>query len=140
MLLWLGVGKILALSLCLGSLWKGGEIFPLIFAGAAAGALTHQLLPAIPLTVALMGGIAATCSAGFGKPVSVLLILLLLTGRPGFPWRPVHRDSCRLCLPSFGETDRTLKKAGDFPGFFNGSTFMRQRVFLPTKVLLATPR
>jgi len=27
-----------------------------------------------------MGGIAATCSAGFGKPVSVLLILLLLVG------------------------------------------------------------
>ena len=66
------------MNICLASGWRGGEIFPLIFAGTAAGALMAQLIPGIPLSVALMAAIAACCAAGFGKPVATLLILLLL--------------------------------------------------------------
>ena len=131
MLLWLGVGKILALSLCLGSLWKGGEIFPLIFAGAAAGALTHQLPPAIPLTVALMGGIAATCSAGFGKPVSVLLILLLLVGLDS-PGALCTGILVGYAFHHLGKQTAHKKKPGISPAFLTavplcGSAFSCQR-------------
>ena len=77
-LAWLAAGKVLVMNICLASGWRGGEIFPLIFAGTAAGALMAQLIPGIPLSVALMAAIAACCAAGFGKPVATLLILLLL--------------------------------------------------------------
>ena len=37
-------------------------------------------LPGLPVTVALVAGMTAAATVGMGKPVAVLLIMLLLTG------------------------------------------------------------
>ena len=37
-------------------------------------------LPVLPVTVALVAGMTAAATVGMGKPVAVLLIMLLLTG------------------------------------------------------------
>ena len=79
-LLGLALLKALAMALCLASGWRGGEIFPLLFAGAAAGLAAVNGQPGLPVTVALVAGMTAAATVGMGKPVAVLLILLLLTG------------------------------------------------------------
>ena len=79
-LLGLGLLKALALALCLSSGWRGGEIFPLLFAGAVLSLVAVAFLPSTPVTVALIAGMTAAATAGMGKPIAVLLIMLLLTG------------------------------------------------------------
>ncbi|SIS91720.1 Voltage gated chloride channel [Paracoccus saliphilus] len=79
-LLALAALKVLALSLCLASGWRGGAAFPLIFAGAAAGAAAVWLLPQSPVTVAVVAGIGAALTVGMGKPLAAMLIALLLIG------------------------------------------------------------
>jgi H+/Cl- antiporter ClcA len=76
----LAVLKTLAMTLCLASGWRGGVIFPLVFAGAAAGAATVWLIPAIPVTPALVAGIGAAVVVGVGKPVAAALVTLLMIG------------------------------------------------------------
>lgn len=68
----------LALALCLASGWRGGAIFPLIFAGAAAGGAALALQPQANPTLALVAGIAAATTVGIGKPAAALLIVALL--------------------------------------------------------------
>lgn len=72
--------KALALALCLASGWRGGAAFPLLFAGAAAGAATLVLIPQIPVTVALVAGMSAALTAGMGRPIAAMLIAVLLIG------------------------------------------------------------
>ena len=79
-LLGLGLLKALALALCLSSGWRGGEIFPLLFAGAVLSLVAVACWPSTPVTVALIAGMTAAATAGMGKPIAVLLIMLLLTG------------------------------------------------------------
>lgn len=80
MLFGLGLLKALALALCLSSGWRGGEIFPLLFAGAVLGLVAVAWFPSIPVTLALIAGMTAAATSGMGKPIAVLLIILLLTG------------------------------------------------------------
>lgn len=80
LLLGLGLLKAFALALCLSCGWRGGEIFPLLFAGAVLSMVAVAWLPSTPLTVALVAGMTAAATAGMGKPIAVLLIMLLLTG------------------------------------------------------------
>lgn len=79
-LLLLGALKAMALALCLAAGWRGGAAFPLLFAGAAAGAGALALLPATPVTAALVAGMTAAITAGMGKPVAAMLIALFLIG------------------------------------------------------------
>ena len=79
-LLALGLLKALALTLCLSSGWRGGEIFPLLFAGSVLGLVAVAFLPATPMTVALVASMTAAATVGMGKPIAVLLIMLLLAG------------------------------------------------------------
>ncbi|SDJ95396.1 chloride channel protein [Aliiruegeria lutimaris] len=79
-LLGLALLKVLATTICLSSGWRGGAIFPLIFAGMAAGYAAQAFLPAQELPVALTAGIAACATVGLGKPIAALLILVFLIG------------------------------------------------------------
>lgn len=79
-LMLLALLKSLALALCLAAGWRGGAVFPLLFAGAAAGAAALWITPEVPVTVALVGGMAAAMTCGMGKPVAAMLIALLLIG------------------------------------------------------------
>jgi H+/Cl- antiporter ClcA len=72
--------KALALALCLASGWRGGAAFPLLFIGAAAGAATLELIPQIPVTVALVAGMSAALTVGMGRPIAAMLIAVLLIG------------------------------------------------------------
>ena len=51
-----------------------------VTAGAATGLAAVNGLPGLPVTVALVAGMTAAATVGMGKPVAVLLIMLLLTG------------------------------------------------------------
>lgn len=79
-LLGLALLKTLALALCLASGWRGGAAFPLLFAGAAAGGAALWLMPGLPPTIALVAGMSAALTAGFGQPIAAMLIALLLLG------------------------------------------------------------
>lgn len=77
-LLMIAALKVLALALCLAAGWRGGAVFPLIFAGAAAGGASLWLLPDLPPSVALVAGIGAAMTVGMGKPIAAMLIAILL--------------------------------------------------------------
>ena len=89
---WLVLGatalvKILATSITVSSGWRGGEFFPLLFAGAAIGALTTFLVPGLDLATAEIAGLAASTTVGLKKPVAAVLICALLIGQPA--WGPL---------------------------------------------------
>lgn len=79
-LLGLSLAKMLAVAVCLASDWRGGEVFPALFAATALAGAIHLMLPAVPLTVAIMGAAGALLTACTGKPIGVLLVMLLLSG------------------------------------------------------------
>lgn len=77
--LWiLALAKILAIVLCLTAGWRGGETFPLIFVGAAAGAATALLLPNLDPAGAMAATMAATLAVGWRRPLATLLVLVLV--------------------------------------------------------------
>nr|WP_294848136.1 chloride channel protein [uncultured Sphingomonas sp.] len=82
--LWMLIGvallKIAAMALCLGSGWRGGSCFPLLFAGAAVGLVVLPLIPGTPATVALVAAMTAAVTAGMGKPLAAMLIAVFLIG------------------------------------------------------------
>lgn len=77
-LLGLAALKVLCLTLCLGSGWRGGAAFPLIFIGAAAGYSALAFIPALDPTVASLAGITAAATVGIGKPLAAIFIVALL--------------------------------------------------------------
>lgn len=80
-LLLLAVAKLLATALCVSSGWLGGEFFPLMFAGAAAGAATIPVVPGLATTAAVAAGVGAATAIGLRKPLAALLIgALMLSG------------------------------------------------------------
>ena len=71
--------KVLALSLCLAAGWRGGAIFPLLFAGAAAGAAVAAAIPLeAPVSAGLLAGMTAAATLGMGRPVAAVLIVAFL--------------------------------------------------------------
>lgn len=80
MLIGLALLKLLALSICLGSGWRGGSCFPLLFAGGAASIAIAAFLPGTPTTVALVAGMTAAITVGMGKPLAAMLVALFLIG------------------------------------------------------------
>lgn len=72
--------KVLALSICLGSGWRGGSCFPLLFAGGAVSMAVLPFLPDTPVTVALVAGMTAAITVGMGRPLAAMLIAFFLIG------------------------------------------------------------
>lgn len=108
--LWLlAAAKLVALVMCLTAGWRGGEIFPLIFIGAAAGAASAVLLPALDPAAAVAAAMAATVTVGWRRPLAAFLLLVLVVD--GVAAMPLLAGiGCgilvnRLCFP-----------AGDAPG------------------------
>lgn len=77
-ILGLALLKITALTLCIASGWKGGAIFPLLFAGAAAGAAVLPLIPTELATAAFIAAMTASATIGMGKPMAAVLVVALL--------------------------------------------------------------
>lgn len=80
LLIGLAALKMLAMAICLASGWRGGAAFPLLFAGAAAALAPVALLPDMPVTVALVAGMAAAITVGMGRPIAAMLIAVFLIG------------------------------------------------------------
>jgi len=78
MLIVLAFCKLLATSLLLATGWKGGYIFPIMFAGVALGMAGNLLFPAIPIAVTVAATLAGALVAALKAPLFAALFTLTL--------------------------------------------------------------
>ena len=76
MLIVLAFSKLLATSLLLTTGWKGGYVFPIMFAGMALGLACDQLLPGIPVSVTVASVLAGALVAALRAPLFSALFTL----------------------------------------------------------------
>ena len=79
MLIVLGVAKLFATSLLLATGWKGGYIFPIMFASVALGLAVNLVFPGIPVAVT----VAATMAGALVAALKAPLFAALFTIGPG---------------------------------------------------------
>ena len=72
------VAKILASTWCMATVFKGGPIFPLIFAGGTLGMAIGLVFPVIPLTVAITAVMAGMIVCILKAPLGVIPLLILI--------------------------------------------------------------
>lgn len=77
LLLALGIVKLFLTEVCLATGWRGGHIFPVIFAGVSIGYAIALLFPIDPVTSVAVITTALT-SAVLRKPLAVVLILIMI--------------------------------------------------------------
>jgi len=70
--------KILASTWCMATLFKGGPIFPLIFAGGTLGLAINALFPFIPLAVAVPAVMTGMIICVLKMPAAVIPIVALV--------------------------------------------------------------
>lgn len=72
-----GFGKILLTNICFACGWRGGKIFPAIFASVAIGFALANLFPYTPgLLIAVV--VATCCTVVLGQPIVTTALLVLL--------------------------------------------------------------
>jgi H+/Cl- antiporter ClcA len=76
------VFKLVATSGALAFGYVGGPIFPALFAGGALGVTVHHLIPAIPVAVAVVGGMAAVPAGLVSVPYSLAILAMLIAASP----------------------------------------------------------
>ena len=95
MLLLLAVVKLFTLSICLGSGFPGGFVFPLLFSAGSLGYAINLLFPFIPLSVAIVGTMAGIGGAVMRMPFTVIILMFTLkqssfdAGHAPLPLSPV---------------------------------------------------
>jgi H+/Cl- antiporter ClcA len=82
-------GKILATAGAISTGFIGGPIFPLLFAGGAAGTAINLIFPTVPLALAVGCTMAALTAAALPAPFMITIIVLLVTGIPATEGVPV---------------------------------------------------
>jgi len=78
MLILLALAKLFITTLCLATGWKGGYIFPTMFAGAALGMAAHLIFPAVPEAVAVAANMAGAMVATMKAPIFSALFVMVL--------------------------------------------------------------
>ena len=78
MLIVLGLVKLFATSLLLATGWKGGYIFPIMFASVALGMAMDLLFPGIPVAVCVAATMAGALVAALRAPLYAALFTLVL--------------------------------------------------------------
>jgi len=78
MLIVLALAKLFATSLLLATGWKGGYIFPIMFASAALGLALNQLFPGIPVAVAVAATMAGALVAVLKAPLFAVVFTMVL--------------------------------------------------------------
>jgi H+/Cl- antiporter ClcA len=78
MLIVLALGKLLATSLLLATGWKGGYIFPIMFAGVALGLAGKLLFPSVPTAVTVAATLAGALVTTLRAPLFAALFTLVL--------------------------------------------------------------
>ncbi len=79
LLIFTAIAKMVTISLCLQTGFRGGFIFPLFFVGASVGMAVHLMLPQIPITVSMVCMMASVTVAVMKTPVSLALILTVIS-------------------------------------------------------------
>ncbi|WP_314588271.1 chloride channel protein [Paenibacillus terrigena] len=77
LLLILGIVKLFLTEFCLSTGWRGGHIFPIIFAGVSMGYAMASIFPIDPVTSIAIITTALT-SAILKKPIAAVLILMMI--------------------------------------------------------------
>jgi len=78
MLIVLGLAKLFATSLLLATGWKGGYIFPIMFAGVALGLALNLVFPGVPVAVTVAATMAGALVAALKAPLFAALFTLTL--------------------------------------------------------------
>ena len=78
MLIVLALVKLFATSLLLATGWKGGYIFPILFASVALGLAVSLLFPGIPVAVAVAATMSGALVASLKAPLFAALFSLVL--------------------------------------------------------------
>jgi H+/Cl- antiporter ClcA len=78
MLIVLGVAKLFATSLLLATGWKGGYIFPIMFASVALGLAVNLVFPGIPVAVTVAATMAGALVAAMKAPLFAALFTTTL--------------------------------------------------------------
>jgi H+/Cl- antiporter ClcA len=73
-------GKIVALSLCMATGFRGGRIFPVVFIGGTLGLAIHQAFTSVPLAVAAAAGMAGAAMTILRLPIFVTLFVSFFGG------------------------------------------------------------
>jgi H+/Cl- antiporter ClcA len=74
----LALVKVAAVAVCIGSGWKGGRFFPIMFAGAAIGLAMGPLVASMPPVVGLCAGMTAAVAGLLRKPLAAVILMLFL--------------------------------------------------------------
>jgi H+/Cl- antiporter ClcA len=77
--------KLVITSLLLSTGWKGGYIFPTMFAGIALGLAVHLIIPSIPLAVAVAATMGGAMVATMKAPLFSALFTAMLVQRDAAP-------------------------------------------------------
>ena len=85
MLIVLAIAKLFATSLLLATGWKGGYIFPIMFASVALGLAVSLLLPGIPVAVAVAATMAGALVAALKAPLFAALFTTVLVQKETAP-------------------------------------------------------
>ena len=85
MLIILAVSKLLATSLLLATGWKGGYIFPIMFASIALGLAMNLLFPGIPIAVIVAATVAGALVAALKAPLFAALFTMVLVQKETAP-------------------------------------------------------
>jgi len=78
MLILLALSKLLATALLLATGWKGGYIFPIMFAGVALGMAGKLLFPDVPIAVLVAATLAGALVVALRAPLFAALFTLVL--------------------------------------------------------------
>jgi H+/Cl- antiporter ClcA len=78
MLIVLALAKIFSTSLLMATGWKGGYVFPIMFAGVALGMAGHLLFPNTPVAVTVAATLAGALVASLKAPLFAALFTLSL--------------------------------------------------------------
>ncbi len=81
----LALVKLLITSLCLATGWKGGYIFPTMFAGTALGLAAHAIFPDIPMAVAVAATMGGAMVATMKAPIFSALFVMVLVQHEASP-------------------------------------------------------
>jgi H+/Cl- antiporter ClcA len=85
MLIVLAVAKLFATSLLLATGWKGGYIFPILFASVALGQAMGLLFPDIPVAVIVSATMAGALVAALKAPLFAALFTMILVQKETAP-------------------------------------------------------
>jgi len=85
MLIVLGLVKLFATTLLLATGWKGGYIFPIMFAGVALGMAVNLLFPGIPVAVTVAATMAGALVTALKAPLFAALFTMVLVQKETAP-------------------------------------------------------